>query len=407
MKNRFPSGLFILFLICSIVAIIIILTARGKSKTGNKFDELGEKIVMVTYIPGFGRSGSWHNWEYLKAWEYGGEDSRPDTILQNGRRQIASVFYPGIGAYDSTDTDVLEYHVDIIKAMGIDVIQINYYADLEEDYLKTTEALIRLAEKKKIRVSFLYEPKIHMFNWIAHNSREERILAIAQDIVHIFERYGKSVAIFKLGDRTVISLFGANWIGLENSEWDRIQHYVREKGYDPVYIGDNASDSYLKNSGFFSGMFHWELYQDEIAFADETEIYTFCRKINRYPLQWKTKSEGRIPVGIVYPGFNDAKIWGWDTGRQRIINLNWKNSYEQSIKAVLDNKDQYDLVLVATFNDWNESTHIEPDMENGYERAIMTQNFIEDFKGIQPLNDNTMQEITEKYLSRKNTVKYK
>lgn len=398
---KFNKGLIIFMIICTL-GVITVFCLNNQVQ----YDELGDKIVMATYIPVFGRSGNWHNWEYLKAWEYGGEDSRPDTILENGRRQIASVYYPKIGAYDSTDPDVLEYHLDLVKAMGIDVLQINYYADLNKDYLKTTETLIKLAEKKNIRISFLYEPKIHIFNWISHNSREERILAIAQDIVNIFERYGSSKALFKYRDKTVISIFGADWIGLENSEWTQIRNYVREKGYDPLYIGDNASDSVLKTCEVFTGMFHWELFQEKVASANEQEAYDFCRSINKYPLQWRTYAEERVSVGIVFPGFNDSRVWGWDLGRQRVIKLDWKVFFEQSVKVILDQKDQFDLVLIATFNDWNESTHIEPDMENGYERAIMTQNFIESFKGIQPLEDDAMQKITEKYLSKKNVKKY-
>src|SRR6476469_7351477 len=44
----------------------------------------------------------------------------PNIVDASGKRQIASHYYPKIGPYDSTDHDVIEYHLLLMKYSRID-----------------------------------------------------------------------------------------------------------------------------------------------------------------------------------------------------------------------------------------------------------------------------------------------
>ena len=48
-------------------------------------------------------------------------------FLPNGRRQIASWFYPMIGPYASSDRDVIDYHLLLMKYAGIDGVIVDWY----------------------------------------------------------------------------------------------------------------------------------------------------------------------------------------------------------------------------------------------------------------------------------------
>ncbi len=50
----------------------------------------------------------------------------PDKTA-NGKEELASHFHPLIGAYDSSDQSVLEYHFLTMKVAGIDGIIIDWY----------------------------------------------------------------------------------------------------------------------------------------------------------------------------------------------------------------------------------------------------------------------------------------
>src|SRR2546429_9272711 len=52
-----------------------------------------------------------NNW----GWHWKMNTRNPNVIDPNGQRQIASHYYPLIGPYDSTDPDVIEYHMLLMK----------------------------------------------------------------------------------------------------------------------------------------------------------------------------------------------------------------------------------------------------------------------------------------------------
>ena len=51
----------------------------------------------------------------------------PNIVDASGKRQIASHYYPKIGPYDSTDSDVIEYHSLLMKYSGVDGALVDWY----------------------------------------------------------------------------------------------------------------------------------------------------------------------------------------------------------------------------------------------------------------------------------------
>ena len=144
------------------------------------------KMAFMAYQPWFRNNGKeWGNWKYDSSAgaEHGGRLYDPANIV-DGRRDVASVYDPLIGVYDSVDEEVLNYHVDLIKAMGFDVIQVNYYADLASAryQLDVLDKLFGICAEKDMKVSILYEPKIHLNGWIVHPNREDSIAAMGEDL---------------------------------------------------------------------------------------------------------------------------------------------------------------------------------------------------------------------------------
>src|SRR3982751_5346275 len=48
-------------------------------------------------------------------WHWTMNNRNPNVIAANGQRQIASRYYPLIGPYDSSNRDVIEYHMLLLK----------------------------------------------------------------------------------------------------------------------------------------------------------------------------------------------------------------------------------------------------------------------------------------------------
>ena len=80
--------------------------------------------VYVHYMPWFEtkatNGGTWGvHWKMSKC--------NPDSVDATGRRQIASHYYPLVGPYASSDPNLIEYHLLLMKYAGIDGILIDWY----------------------------------------------------------------------------------------------------------------------------------------------------------------------------------------------------------------------------------------------------------------------------------------
>lgn len=79
--------------------------------------------IYMHYMPWFQSkdfSGFWgYHWKMT--------NRNPDVIEKDGRRQIASHYYPLIGPYDSKDPDVIAYHLLLMRYSGIDGVLIDWY----------------------------------------------------------------------------------------------------------------------------------------------------------------------------------------------------------------------------------------------------------------------------------------
>jgi hypothetical protein len=84
-----------------------------------------DKTVLAAYWVPYqtkAMSGSWRGWE----WD-AGVYHNPERILSDGRRDIASCYYPLIGPYDSSDNDVIHYHIGLAKSIGIDGFVVDWW----------------------------------------------------------------------------------------------------------------------------------------------------------------------------------------------------------------------------------------------------------------------------------------
>lgn len=113
--------------------------------------------VLVHYMPWYASesvSGEW-------GWHWTMNRFNPDKVGKDGRREVASHYYPLIGAYDSNDPHVLECHVLLMKFAGIDGVVIDWYGrDAFRDYgeiHRNTLHLIKYIKRAGLRFAICYE----------------------------------------------------------------------------------------------------------------------------------------------------------------------------------------------------------------------------------------------------------
>lgn len=383
-----------------------------------------ERFTIGEFHQWYGNESiGWYNWEYFGIGTPYAHD--PDTIKANGQRDIASSHYPLIGAYDSGDPDVIQWQVDLSKAMLIDCLFVNWYGDPAVNnyadparftaYKNAFNTLITKAEEKGLKACMFYEPKIHFDKQTViyepeNNSRGERIQGVINDIKSICATWGDRKGYLHYNGKPVVAVYGLTVYGLTAPEWQEIYDGVTQE--HPVHLignlvrGGEDLETYYP---VFGGMCHWRTRPEFLGNHRGIDwnplpqtISDYSKYMNRKAGSWAGEDPmNRHAISIIWPGFDDRGVYGWSDDPEELYFTPGRNG-----DFYLKTQEGASLaganwVMIATMNDWNEGTSIEPyaDIPDPYLYCKMTQNFIEDFKGVPAKDDNLMRDITEAYLA--------
>jgi len=355
-----------------------------------------DRLVIADYQDWYG-TNPWTAWSH-----WGGPDAGPnlhDASMdrETGLRDIASVYYPMIGAYDSSSSAVMDYHVRLAQAMGIDVFMVDWYGPRDYPGLgfqymdQNFSRLLDVAGQHGFHLAVLYECKIHVSpwgeTWVPHATLQESLDAIEDDLAYVIDRYSRHPAYLRVAEIPVIFVFAPH--ALAPSEWVSIASQLEANGKSFLLVGSEPVLDYYPP---FSAFWQWVYPGVDLTTESQYDWIFYRDDLLR---QSSAGHPDSFYAAGVWPGFDDTGVWGWGGG-PRILDRRDGQTYEDTWRAAFDT--QAPWIVIATFNDWNEGTIIEPSLEFGYEYAIMTQNFVERFKGVS-LDDNLMQQITEQYLA--------
>lgn len=182
---------------------------KNKEKIGTQIN----KLVLADYQIWYSQS-DWTEWRHWGTTKEEGAFHDPNQIKDNGLRDIASVFYPLIGPYDSSDQELVSYHMNFAKALGIDAFVVDWYGanDIEGKtdlaYMdRNFSTMLDLAKESSFRLAILYELKIHFVGWIPHKNQKERIDAIESDLQYVLDKYSENQAYLRIEEIPLIFIF--------------------------------------------------------------------------------------------------------------------------------------------------------------------------------------------------------
>jgi hypothetical protein len=306
--------------------------------------------------------------------------TRDPENITDGKREIASHFYPMIGPYSSMDQDVIEYHLLLMKLSGIDGVLIDWYGSHDvNDYrqnLINTNALIDRLDETGLTFGIVYEEITanHVANQGVVNSDIE---AAQADMTYMNQNYFTNSQYIYLNERPLLLTFGPRHFE-DPADWTLIFEDTESKPlfltlwYESAEAGSNAQ-----------GEFAW-VYQNNLDDLDH--FYTI-----------RAKQLEQI-MGSTYPGFLDYYVQGgWGDQIGWSIAHNGTATFSATLnKAAAAN---VDLLQLVTWNDFGEGTMIEPTEEFGFSFLKLVQLFC----GIS-YNEHELELVYQLYALRK---KYK
>ncbi len=308
--------------------------------------------TYVHYMPWFETGQSSANGQWGIHWTM--NTKNPDIVDENGKREIASHFYPLIGPYASGDPCLAEYHLLLMKYAGIDGVLIDWYGSTDlNDYgqnRKNGEVLINLISKTGLKFAVVYEDRT-IKAACAIDPSFDRISGAQNDMLYLEQNYFSNSSYITIQGKPLLLVFGPEEFH-SPAEWEEIFSVLSA---EPCFVVLNGKSA--ETAPYSSGEYIW---------VDNTSI----------DIKYTTKEQFDVFFGGAYPGFNDYyKEGGWGEGFDWQIDYNDGLTFKNNLdKAKLAGVDYLQLI---TWNDFGEGTMIEPTLEFSYTMLEMVQDFTE------------------------------
>ncbi|RPH99175.1 MAG: hypothetical protein EHM72_11835, partial [Calditrichaeota bacterium] len=202
-------------------------------------------LLLAHYMP-------WHQTpDFYGYWGYHWTMNHfnPDNVDENGRREIASHYYPLNGPYDSTDPDILEYEVLLMRLCGIDGVLVDWYGSENFwDYAVlnyATEMLFEAVKRAGLRFAIVYEDQtiMHMVN-NSHLKSSQALDQGKKEMAFLQDHWFSSDVYFKISGQPLLLVFGPQYFK-ESVAWQSLfaglpiqpQFYTLDNRLSPVAVG--------------------------------------------------------------------------------------------------------------------------------------------------------------------------
>ena len=346
--------------------------------------------VYAHYMPWFraepaeGGAIIWDHWQ----WFGKGPKHDPDDILENGRRDIASVYYPLIGPYHGRDPAVLEYHMLTARAAGIAGFIADWYGPGGYSDLVFGD-MVKAAERYGMKTAICLEEKTFFPGYAEVASRADVLNVMEKQVRHVVETHGRSPAYLRWDGALVLFIFnywGNGALGPNQLSPEEVREVLGRFDEPIVLVRGGADPAYLEAA---RGSYVWCVSAPERAAFYKEAGAAFAAGNLRY---W---------VGGVSPGFDDTGVWGWGNGPRK-TDRRGTDEYRDTWNQLLEHRPS--AVQVITWNDFGEGTVIEPTEEFEFTFLDLTEEFIGRFSGRPvragdnrwPLRIHRMRKLVEK-----------
>jgi Glycosyl hydrolase family 99 len=266
----------------------------------------------------------------------------PEKMVE-GRREIASHYYPTLGPYDSGDSAVVTYHLKLMKAAGVDGVIIDWYglSDLYDYPLihLNTQTLFPIAESLSLKVGICYEDQtVSRLVEAKKITPAHRVDNARHELDWVAKNWFSRPNYLRLGGKPVLLSFGND--GLTDAEWEAV---LSPQVGKVIYLSEH------RRRFCASGGFDWPIPQRGLS---QLDAFDEARKV------WP------VSMPVAFPRFHDI----YRAGKAQIgydqIDDNSGKTFATTLARAL--RSGAPLVQIATWNDWGEGTGIEPTREFGF-----------------------------------------
>ena len=343
--------------------------------------------VHAFYYPWYGSpkiDGHYSHWNHqvLPHWNKEIDKIYP-KFVHKPPNDIASDFYPELGAYSSRDPEVIDEHFSQMLIARIGVIVVSYYPAGTADengkpWDDTYKLLLDKAAEHGIKVTFHIEP---------YKGRNE--MTVRDDIIHIIDTYGKHKGFYRYtinNHRYVPFFYVYDSYLTKQDDWAKVlkpggPNTIRGTKYDSVMIGllvDMPHSSYASIGGF-DGLYTY--------FASNGFTYG-SRWNNWMEISSRSREMSYLFIPSVGPGYIDVNIrpWNSENTRDRSAGGYYRNSWKSALEV------SPPIVSITSFNEWHEGTQIEKAKPKSYQ--------FRNYRDYKPFSSDYYLQLTKSFVDK-------
>ena len=301
---------FILF-----CAIVLVFASSAFAK---------ERMAFIYYYGWYGNPAYDQDWLH---WQENEHDPPWD---------IASSFYPKLGAYSSRDPAVIDLHMKWISEANIHALIFSWWGRKDPTHAVAKEVL-DAAAKYELKVSFMIEP---------YPGRT--VKSVCDDIEFLTREFGEHAAFLRISrptphssDRKERGLFFLYDPNYTEPELQSLSDRVHESDYDAILLYQSTDASLIERT-HADGIF---------AYDGVVDIMHFYKGI-----QDAVEEKGGIFIPCVAPGFNVKRFFGEASPLHR--NRRKGETYDKWWEFTIASDPEF--IAIISFNEWHEGTQIEP-----------------------------------------------
>lgn len=307
-----------------------------------------EPMTLAFYYPWYGSpdgpSGGWVHWE--------GVDTEARTIA-------SSPNYPLLGPYDSLDPAVIARHMEWIRGAGMDGLIVSWWGTgTHED--RAVPAILEGAARAGLRVSLYIE------RTPADSAGPAAAEATAAMLLDVADRYASHPAFLRVGTaadaRPVLFTYVRMNQQLTNRGWNAVLNRLEIAGREgggpaPRIIADRPPEPIRSH---FDG---WHTYDPMGQIFHErdrhADLGAWARRAFGAWVEQGRATGGGITCVTVCPGYDDRYFREPGVHVPRDGGETYRTLWREAIAA------EPDWILITSFNEWHETSEIEPSDRHG------------------------------------------
>jgi hypothetical protein len=273
-----------------------------------------------------------------------------------GNPKILADYQPWFGdpdhinvGYNSQDPNVLRKQIENARNMGIYAFVVDWYGVRHPFLDRSTVLLQRIASEQHFHIALMYDETQDDNGHATEDAME------AMDVA--YRKYigpgapGRDAYLLYRG-RPVVFVFPKQG----HTDWEQVRQQVNQWESPPILIYQN--DPPPQFAKVFDGEYAW-VYPGHKGWTADGQAWGEDYLSDFYA-KMRSKHPDEVAVGGVWPGFNDAKA-SWSLGRH--IDARCGKTFEDTLRLFQENNEPshpIPFVLIATWNDYEEGTAIEP-----------------------------------------------